>query len=148
MARIKQQVFILELPGCTVRLTHDACTTKFGIKSCCNMHVALPLGVFRFVIGCFICFCIECLVYVVTDVSFLFPNIHSAIKFQLNGSLLQAILVAHRRAFTRRNHLDLVCTEMCDHIFGKLTHPQTKTGPSIDKNWPIDRQKQTMYNIT
>ena len=32
-----------------------------------------------------------------------------------------------------------VCTGVCDHTIEKLTHPQTKAGPSINKNRPILR---------
>ena len=34
---------------------------------------------------------------------------------------------------------NFVCTEVCGHWIGKLTHPQTKAGPSINKNTPILR---------
>ena len=38
-----------------------------------------------------------------------------------------------------RGHFNLVCTGVCSHTIGKLTHPQTKAGPSIKKNRPIAR---------
>ena len=36
-------------------------------------------------------------------------------------------------------HFNFVCTEVCGHSIGKLTHPQTKVGLSINKNRPIPR---------
>ena len=36
-------------------------------------------------------------------------------------------------------HFNFVCTGVCGHIIGKLTHPQTKGGLSINKNRPIPR---------
>ena len=36
-------------------------------------------------------------------------------------------------------HFNFVCTGVCGHRIGKLTHPQTKAGPSINKNTPILR---------
>ena len=38
-----------------------------------------------------------------------------------------------------RGHFNFVCTGVCGHRIGKLTHPQTKAGPSINKNTPILR---------
>ena len=36
-------------------------------------------------------------------------------------------------------HFNFICTGVCGHSIGKLTHPQTKAGPSINKNRPIRR---------
>ena len=36
-------------------------------------------------------------------------------------------------------HFNFVCTGVCGHRIGKLTHPQIKAGPSINKNTPILR---------
>ena len=36
-------------------------------------------------------------------------------------------------------HLNFVCTGVCGHMMGKLIHPQTKAGPSINKNRSIVR---------
>ena len=36
-------------------------------------------------------------------------------------------------------HFNFVCTGVCGYRIGKLTHPQTKAGPSINKNTPILR---------
>ena len=36
-------------------------------------------------------------------------------------------------------HFNFIRTGVCDHKIGKLTHPQTKAGPSINKNRPILR---------
>ena len=36
-------------------------------------------------------------------------------------------------------HFNFICTGVCGHRIGKLTHPQTKAGPSINKNRPIVR---------
>ena len=36
-------------------------------------------------------------------------------------------------------HFSFVCTGVCCRIIGKLTHPQTKAGLSINKNRPIPR---------
>ena len=37
-------------------------------------------------------------------------------------------------------HFNFVCTGVCGHTIGKLTHPQT--------SWPIDKQKQTHSQTT
>ena len=29
-------------------------------------------------------------------------------------------------------HFNFICTEVCGHRIGKLTHPQTKAGPKTD----------------
>ena len=39
----------------------------------------------------------------------------------------------------RGDHFNFVCTEVCGHNIGKLTHPQTKAVPTINKNRPICR---------
>ena len=44
-------------------------------------------------------------------------------------------------------HFNFVCTGVCGHRIGKLTHPQTKAGPSINKNTPILRLLYTLYTI-
>ena len=36
-------------------------------------------------------------------------------------------------------HFNFICTRVCGRKIGKLTHPQTKAGPSINKNRPILR---------
>ena len=36
-------------------------------------------------------------------------------------------------------HFNLIYIGVCGHRIGKLTHPQTKAGPSINKNRPILR---------
>ena len=41
-----------------------------------------------------------------------------------------------------------VCTGVCGHRIGKLTHPQTKAGPSINKNTPILRLFTTEIDQT
>ena len=41
-------------------------------------------------------------------------------------------------------HLNSVCTGVCGHTIGKLTHSQTKAGPSISKNPFPDYVQQNM----
>ena len=36
-------------------------------------------------------------------------------------------------------HNNFVCTGVCSHRIGQLTHLQTKAGPSINKNRPIPK---------
>ena len=45
-------------------------------------------------------------------------------------------------------HFNFVCTGVCGHRIGKLTHPQTKAGPSINKNTPILRLFTTEIDQT
>ena len=39
----------------------------------------------------------------------------------------------------RGGHFIFICMGECGHRIGKLTHPQTKAGPSINKKRPILR---------
>ena len=50
-------------------------------------------------------------------------------------------LVLHDQPENQRANMSLSFVGMgvCGHTIGKLTHPQTKAGPSIDKNRPIPR---------
>ena len=45
-------------------------------------------------------------------------------------------------------HFNFVCTGVCGHRIGKLTHPQTEAGPSINKNTPILRLFTTEIDQT
>ena len=38
-----------------------------------------------------------------------------------------------------RGHFNFICTGVYGHRIRKLTHPQTKAGPSINKSRPILR---------
>ena len=42
-------------------------------------------------------------------------------------------------------HCSFFCTGVCSHTIGKLTHPQTEAGPSINKNRPIPRLCTTKH---
>ena len=42
-------------------------------------------------------------------------------------------------AFTPGGDFNFLCTGVWGHTIGKLTHPQTKAGPKINKNRPIPR---------
>ena len=45
-------------------------------------------------------------------------------------------------------HFNFVCTRVCGHRIEKLTHPQTKAGPLINKNTPILRLFTTEIDQT
>ena len=46
---------------------------------------------------------------------------------------------------TLGGRFNFVCTGVCDHTIGKLTHPQTEAGLSINKNRPIPRLRIMMH---
>ena len=54
---------------------------------------------------------------------------------------LSSMVLPRNQLFDPRGggHFNFVCTGVCGHRIGKLTHPQTKACPSIDKNTPILR---------
>ena len=53
--------------------------------------------------------------------------------------LIIFFLLHCKQARNPGDHFNLICTGMCGHTIGKLTHPQTEAGLSINKNRPILR---------
>ena len=64
---------------------------------------------------------------------------------ELNTLLAETECMINNCPLTRGGggHFNFVCTGVCGHSIEKLTHPQTKVGPSMNQNTPILRLFKT-----
>ena len=54
-------------------------------------------------------------------------SVHSGDIMTCVGDIFSALGVC-----PRGGHFDFICTGVCGHRIGKLTHPQTEAGPKTD----------------
>ena len=69
--------------------------------------------------------------------TYIMEHLHLLVPYY--PSLFPDMNVQHYCSGGGEGHFNFICTGMCGHRIGKLTHPQTKAGPSINKNRPILR---------